>query len=232
MRARTKRASVPPMTTTYRLHNYWRSSASWRVRIALALKGIPYEYVPVNIVGDQAEQHRPEYRAINPMTQVPTLEVIEAGRSQFLGQSLAIIEYLDETLSNTARLLPSDPIARARVRQISEGINAGIQPLQNIPVLAEVERLGGDKSAWAKKWNERGLAALEELARRTAGAFLVGDAPSMADAFLVPQMYSARRFGADVTPFTTLARIEKACLAMPGLEATRPEKQRDAVTST
>lgn len=217
------------MTTTYRLHNYWRSSASWRVRIAFALKGLPYEYVPVNIVRDGGEQNRPEFGALNPMRQVPTLELVEGGESRFLSQSLAIVEYLDETTRGGPRLLPTDPYLRARVRQLAEGINAGIQPLQNLPVFAEVERLGGDKLAWAKKWNERGLAALEALAQETVGTFLVGQTPTLADVCLVPQLYAARRFGCDTAQFPTLERVEAACFAVSGLDATRPEKQPDAV---
>jgi maleylpyruvate isomerase len=217
------------MPTTYRLHNYWRSSASWRVRIAFALKGVAYEYVAVNIVKDGGEQHREAYGVLNPLRQVPALELVEGGFSRFLAQSLPIIEYLDETVHAGPRLLPVDPFLRARVRQVAEGINAGIQPLQNLPVFAEIERLGGDKLVWAKKWNERGLLALEALARDTAGTFLVGETPTLADACLVPQMYSARRFGVDTAPYVTLERVENACLAIAAIDATRPEKQPDAV---
>lgn len=217
------------MTTTYRLHNYWRSSASWRVRIALTLKGLAYEYVAVNILKDGGEQNRREFRELNPQAQVPLLEVITDGRSRFLAQSLPIVEFLDETRPEPTRLLPEDPYVRARVRQLAEAVNAGIQPLQNLPILAEVERLGGDKIAWARKWNERGLVALEALATESAGRFLVGDAPSLADACLLPQLYSARRFQLDTTAFPTLERVETACYALPGLDATRPERQPDAV---
>ena len=217
------------MTTTYRLHNYWRSSASWRVRIALALKGLAYEYVVVNILKDGGEQNSAAFRALNPQTQVPLLEVIDDGRARFLAQSLPIIEFLDETRPETVRMLPADPYARARVRQLAEAVNAGIQPLQNLPILAEVERLGGDKIAWARHWNERGLIALEALAAESAGRFLVGDAPSLADACLLPQLYSARRFQLDTRAFPTLERVEAACFALPGVEGTRPERQPDAV---
>lgn len=219
------------MATTYRLHNYWRSSASWRVRIAFALKGLAYEYVAVNIVKDGGEQNRDAYRALNPMSQVPTLEVVEGGASRFLAQSLPIIEFLDETALSGPRLLPADPYLRARVRQLAEGINAGIQPFQNLPVFAEIERIGGDKAAWAKKWNERGLIALEALAKESARTFLVGETPTLADACLVPQMYSARRFGIDTAAYPTLERVEKACLAIAAVDGTRPEKQPDAVAS-
>jgi len=217
------------MASTYRLHNYWRSSASWRVRIAFALKGLAYEYVAVNIVRDGGEQNRPEYRARNPMTQVPALEIIDGGTSRFLGQSLAIIEYLEESVLSGPRLLPTDPYLRARVRQLAEGVNAGIQPFQNLPTFAEIERLGGDKAAWAKKWNERGLVALEQLANETAGTFLVGETPTLADACLVPQMYSARRFGIDTAGYPTLERVEAACLAIAAVDGTRPERQPDAI---
>jgi len=217
------------MTTTYRLHNYWRSSASWRVRIAFALKGLAYEYVAVNIIKDGGEQNRPEFRALNPQTQVPLLEVRDPSGTRFLAQSLPIVEFLDETRPDTTRLLPADPYVRASVRQLAEAVNAGIQPLQNLPILAEVERLGGDKIAWARHWNERGLVALEALAAESAGTFLVGDAPSLADACLLPQLYSARRFQLATDAFPTLERIEAACYALPGLSDTRPERQPDAV---
>jgi maleylpyruvate isomerase len=202
------------MTTTYRLHNYWRSSASWRVRIAFALKGLAYEYVAVNIIQDGGEQNRPTFRALNPQTQVPLLEVVTDGASRFLAQSLPILEFLDETRPETTPLLPADPYVRARVRQLAEAVNSGIQPLQNLPILAEVER---------------GLVALEALAAESAGRFLVGDTPSLADACLLPQLYSARRFQLDTAPFPTLERVEAACYALPGLDATRPERQPDAV---
>jgi maleylpyruvate isomerase len=208
-----------------RLYNYWRSSASWRVRIALHWKGLPFEYVPVQIV--ERRQSEPEYAQKNPMQQVPTLEVEDEGAIVALGQSLAIIEYLEEC-HPTPPLLPAGRVARARARQLAECVNAGIQPFQNLPVLGVIkDELGGDSVAFARRWNTRGLEALEALAG-SAGAFLVGDAPSIADVCLIPQLYSARRFGVEVGAFPTLLRIEAACNALPAFVAAHPDRQPDA----
>src|SRR5262249_21684148 len=154
----------------------WRSSASFRVRIALAHKELAYEYVAVNIIKDGGEQNRDDYRAKNPMTQVPTLEVLDGARSVYLAQSVAILEYLEETVP-ARPLLPKDAMHRARARQFAEGVNAGIQPFQNTPVLGALRTLGTDDKAWAKQWNERGLDGLERMASEWAdGRFVVGDA--------------------------------------------------------
>jgi maleylpyruvate isomerase len=220
------------MTPNYRLHNYWRSSASYRVRIGFGLKGLPYEYVAVNITAPGGgEQRTDAYRAMNPQMQVPTLEVPGPDGPRFLGQSLAILEYLDEVHPDRPRLLPPDPMDRARARQIAEAVNAGIQPLQNIPVMAEVERLGGDRTAWARHWNERGLEALERLVAYSAGQFAVGDTASIADCCVVPQLYGARRFGVDTSRFPTLTRVERACLALDAFARAAPERQPDAASA-
>lgn len=214
--------------TTYRLHSYWRSSASFRVRIALAYKGIEYEYVSVNIVKDGGEQNRDDYRAKNPLTQVPTLEVLDGAHSAYLAQSMAILEYLEETHPSHP-LLPADPVQRAHARGFAEGVNSGIQPFQNLPVLAEVEAFGKDKLAWAKRWNERGLDGLERMAVAwKRGRFVLGDAPSIADVFLFPQMGAARRFGVDAGRYPRLSAIEEACAALPAFQAALPERQPDA----
>ncbi len=209
-----------------KLYNYWRSSASWRVRIALNLKGVAYEYVPVNLIANGGEQHGEAHRARNPMRQVPALE-LDDGR--VLTQSVAIVEWLDETFATPA-LLPRDPYLRARARALVEVVNSGIQPLQNLEPQRYVrEELKGDATAWTKHFIGRGMQALEALATETAGAFLVGDEVSFADVCLVPQMFAARRFGVDPATLPTLARIEAACAALPAFEAARPERQPDAV---
>ena len=208
-----------------KLYNYWRSSASWRVRIALHYKGVPFEYVPVQIV--EREQNQPEYGKKNPMQQVPTLECEEDGRLVHLAQSLAILEYLEERYP-TPPLLPAGRVARARARQLAECVNAGIQPFQNLPVLGFIkDDLGGDSAAFARRWNTRGLEALEVLAQG-AGRFLVGDAPSIADVCLIPQLYSARRFGVELQAFPTLVRIEKACEELTAFASAHPDRQPDA----
>jgi maleylpyruvate isomerase len=211
-----------------KLYNYWRSSASWRVRIALKHKGLSYDYVPVQIV--DKEQNLPAYRTRNPMQQVPTLEIDDGDKTLFIGQSLAIIEYLEERFPSP-RLYPAERGARARARQMAELVNAGIQPFQNLPVLGYVkDELSGDDKAFARRFNTRGLEALEALATSSAGRFLVGDEPTIADVCAIPQLYSARRFGVTLDAFPTLLRVEAACNELAAFAAAHPDRQPDAPT--
>lgn len=211
------------------LHNYWRSSASHRVRIGLHLKRLPYEYVAVNILTGQ--QHADDYRAHNAMAQVPTLEILEDdGTRRALAQSLPILEYLEERFPDVP-LLPADAYGRARVRMIAEIVNAGIQPLQNLSTTNAVKALGGDPAAWVREFVSRGVAALARAVADTAGAFCHGDAPTLADCCLVPQLASARRFGVDVAAHAQLLEIEARCLAMPAFADAMPDQQPDAVRS-
>ncbi|MDB4931093.1 MAG: Maleylacetoacetate isomerase [Myxococcaceae bacterium] len=211
-----------------KLYNYWRSSASWRVRYALAHKGIAYEYVAVSLVKEGGEQHGDAYRALNPMRQVPTLEWVEGGEVMRLGQSLAIIEHLDATCPGPA-LLPAMPFVRAKVRQLAEIVNAGVQPLQNLEVMRFVrEELKGDPVAWARHFVGRGVEALEAEAAHTASRYLVGDEVTMADCCLVPQLYACRRFGVDLGGCPTLLRVEANLQALDAYRASRPEAQPDA----
>ena len=210
-----------------RLYSYWRSSSAWRVRIGLALKDLPYEYVAVNLLA--REQFDPEYQARNPMAQVPVLEVSEHGYRVRLAQSMAILEWLEERHPQ-APLLPRDLDGRARVRTLGEHVNSGIQPLQNAIVLRTLrEKLPGYEKEWAALWIRRGLDALERaLQDDETGRFCHGDAPGLADCYLVPQLYNARRFGLDLTPYPTLRRIEEACAALPPFQAAHPDRQPDA----
>lgn len=211
-----------------KLYNYWRSSASWRVRIGLAFKGLSYEYVPVHLVKDGGQQNTPEYRQKNPMRTVPLLEWEEGGQLLRLSQSLAILEYLEETHPQPP-LLPRDALGRARARMLAEMVNSGIQPLQNTAVLQRIKgELKGDEKAWTAYWIERGLTALEASVTPLAGTYCVGDQPSVADVCLVPQLYGARRFGVDLAAFPTLTRIEAACNALPAFQAAQPDRQPDA----
>ncbi|MBP8807687.1 MAG: maleylacetoacetate isomerase [Kofleriaceae bacterium] len=215
------------------LHNYWRSSASYRVRIALGLKGLAYDYQVVNIVADGGQQHRPEYKARNPMAQVPTLEVRDPDAAPlYLAQSLPIIEYLDERWPEPP-LLPrgAGPAAmalRARVRALAELVNAGIQPLQNLSTTNRVKAMGGDDRAWVQGFIASGLAAYQDA---VAGGdrFSVGDAPTLADCCLIPQLYSARRFGVSLDGLPRLRAIEDACADHPAFAAAHPDRQPDAV---
>ncbi len=212
---------------TFRLYGYWRSSSAWRVRIALALKGIPYEYVALNLV-DQ-EQFREEHRARNPMGQVPVLDVLDGERVLRLVQSMAIIEWLEERFPDPP-LLPPDLDGRARVRALAEHVNSGIQPLQNAIVLRTIrEKVPGWEREWARAWISRGLDALERAVGDGAtGRFCHGDAPGLADCYLVPQLHNARRYGVDVAPYATLRRIEEACAALAPFQAAHPDRQPDA----
>jgi len=208
-----------------KLYGYWRSGATWRVRIALAWKGLSYDYQPVNLL--EGEQHREPYLPKNLMQSVPLLEWEERGAVRRLAQSLAILDHLEQRFP-TPPLLPADPWLRARSRQLAEMVNSGIQPFQTPLVLGQVKAIGGDERAWVHFFLTRGLTALEEETSRTAGRFSVGDAPTFADCCLVPQLYAARRWKIDLSPFSTLTRIETACEALPAFQAAHPDRQPDA----
>ena len=213
-----------------KLHGYWRSSSSWRVRIALAYKGIACESVAVHLVKQGGVQHSADYRAKNPMQQVPMLEVDDdGGETFFIAQSMAILEYLEERWPEPP-LLPRGRRERARTRQLAELINSGIQPLQNLGAMQELERIapGSDAKAWSRGFIERGLVALEATAADMAGKFMVGDAPSFADVFLVPQLYNARRFGVELSGFATLRRAEANAMALDAFRVSHPDAQPDA----
>jgi maleylpyruvate isomerase len=213
------------------LHNYWRSSASHRVRIGLGLKELAYDYVVVNIL--KKEQHADAYRAKNPIAQVPALEITEDdGSVRTLTQSLPILEYLDERWG-TPPILPRDPYLRARTRALAEIVNSGIQPLQNLSTTKKLEAAGVPSAPWVQGFIADGLTAFARAAADVAGAFCVGDSPTIADCCLVPQLASARRFGVDLAAptFERLLAIETRCLAMPAFAKAMPDQQPDAVKS-
>jgi maleylacetoacetate isomerase len=209
-----------------RLFDYWRSSAAYRVRIALHLKGVAFEQVTVNL--RQGGHRTLDYLGRNPQGLVPTLE-IEGGRR--LTQSLAIIEWLDETHPEPP-LLPMDPLARAEVRSLAQVVACDIHPLNNLRVLQHLEhRLGqGDRqvTAWYRHWIVEGFAALEARLAATAGRFCHGDAVTLADVCLVPQVTNARRYQCDLQPYPTIRRVDAACAAITAFEMARPDRQRDA----
>jgi len=211
-----------------RLYSYWRSSSAWRVRIALGLKGLHYAYTAVDLLA--GEQWGPEQAARNPTHQVPVLEVLEGGRPpRRLVQSMAIIEWLDE-VHPSPPLLPPTADGRARVRALAEHVNSGIQPMQNAIVLKLLrEKVPGWDQEWARNAIAGGLAALETaVGDGGAGRFCHGDAPGLADCYLVPQLYNARRFGVETAGFPTLLRIEAACATLPAFQAAHPDRQPDA----
>jgi len=216
-----------------KLHGYWRSSAAWRVRIALHLKGIEWESAPVHLLRAGGEQHGPAFRALNPQGLVPALQI----DGRVLTQSLAIIEYLDETRTDPP-LLPADAAGRARVRSLAQLVAADIHPLNNLRVLQWLERRGGldeaRRVAWYRHWVTEGLGACEARLAREAdtGRFCHGDAPGLADCCLVPQLYNARRYGVGLEPFPTVLRIEAACMTLDSFKAAAPEAQPDAAPSS
>ncbi|XP_063146230.1 maleylacetoacetate isomerase isoform X1 [Candoia aspera] len=202
------------------LYTYFRSSCSWRVRIALALKGIAYEQVSINLVKDGGQQMTSDFQKVNPMQQVPVIKI----DGITLSQSLAIIEYLEDT-QPLPRLLPQDPKKRALVRMISNLIASGIQPLQNLEVL---QQMGEKKLGWAPHIISRGFKALEQILQETAGRYCVGDEVTMADLCLVPQVYNAERFKVDMTPYPIIRRINKALLELEAFQNSHPTRQPDA----
>ena len=209
-----------------KLYNYFRSSAAYRVRIALQLKGLPFEYVPVHLV--KGEQHADAYRALNRQELVPTL----VDGTTVITQSLAIIEYLDE-LHPSPPLLPPTPAARARVRAIALAIACDIHPLNNLRVLRYLTRTLGVaeevKDAWYRHWIEIGFAALETrlVSDAATGTFCHGDAPGLADICLVPQLANARRSNIALDPYPTLTRIDAACRALDAFARAAPDRQPD-----
>ena len=208
-----------------KLYDYWRSSSAWRVRIALAWKGAAYEREAVNLHPDAAHQHTPAFRAVNPAGQVPVLELDDGRR---ILQSMAILEFLEERFP-APPLLPADPWARARARQMAQMVISGIQPYNNLATLQHVKAaLGADPDVWVRHFVGRGLASLEQAAGETAGIYMVGDAVSFADLTLVPQLYVARRYGVELEAYPTLRRIESACAALPAFAAAHPDVQPDA----
>jgi maleylacetoacetate isomerase len=217
------------MTSGLVLYDYWRSSAAYRVRIALNLKGLTYESRPVHLLRDGGEQHAPGYRELNPQQLVPCLR----DGDRVIGQSLAIMEYLDETRPEEA-LLPADARARARVRALAMAVACDLHPLNNLRVLQYLEtQLGADeaqRAEWSRHWIATGFQALEAmLADNVAtGRYCHGDTPGMADACLVPQFYSALRWKLPLDAYPTLCRIHQACSGLDAFQRAAPEVQADA----
>lgn len=217
------------MNDRLKLYGYWRSSAAYRVRIALNLKGLDYEQVSVHLVRDGGEQHRPEFAETNPQRLVP---VLQHGQ-RMIRQSLAIIEYLDELWPDPP-VLPVAPRDRARARALALLVACDVHPLNNLRVLQYLEREYNaplsEREAWIRHWIEDGFAAFEALLVEdlSRGEFCEGESPGIADCCLIPQVYNARRFGVNLAPYPNIRRIEAACLALPAFDAARPEVQPDA----
>ena len=214
---------------TPRLYTYWRSSAAYRVRIALNLKGVEWEQAPINL--REGVHNGPDYGRLNRLNLVP-LWVENAGA---LTQSLAIIERLDE-LYPAPPLLPADPWARAQARAAAYSIACDIHPVNNLRVQTYLKtHLGADQAAadaWARHWITLGFTALEETARAHGGPYLLGDQVTLADLCLVPQMYNARRVDTDLAAFPTLQSIDLALTQLPAFRDAAPERQPDAPTAS
>lgn len=217
------------MSEQLQLYSYWRSSAAYRVRIGLNLKALAYDTLPVHLVRDGGEQHADDYRELNPQELVPVLK----HGDRILRQSMAILEYLDETWPSPP-LLPVSSRDRQRVRAIAQAVACEIHPLNNLRVLQYFDRTWNvpqpERDEWVRHWIASGFAAVETMLadHPSTGEFCEGDIPGLADCCLVPQVYNARRFGLDMSPFPTIERIERTCLALPEFDAARPENQPDA----
>ena len=209
-----------------KLFNYWRSSSSYRVRLALHFKALPFEYVPVHLA--KGEQHQAAHRERNPLSTVPLLELEEGGKTIQIPQSVAIVEYLEERYPEKP-LFPTELLSRAAMRALVEQINSGIQPFHNLSTLNHVrDSLRCDEKQFAAHFIRAGLQQLEALATRTAGTYLIGDRFTWADACLLPQLYGARRMSVQTTSYPLLARIEATALALDFVQLAIPERQIDA----
>lgn len=213
-----------------KLYSYWRSTASYRVRIALNLKGVPFETVPVHLIENGGEQHSVEYGKLNPSHLVPTL-VLEDGTA--LTQSLAIIEYLDQTIASNP-LLPKDPLERAKATAAAHVIAIDTHPVNNLRVAQYLSSEFSVESPriadWMNHWTGEGLKSVQALVR-TDTKFAFGNTPTIADICLTAQLYNARRWGLDLGVFERLVEIEQNCLAMKAFDDARPENQPDAQDS-
>ena len=219
------------MATGLVLYSYWRSSAAYRVRIALNLKGLDYETRPVHLVRDGGEQHTAQYQALNPLESVPVL----CDGDRVLTQSLAIMEYLDEMHPELeTALLPVDARGRAQVRALAQAVACDIHPLGNLRVLQHLEKEFGateeQRAAWSRHWIDAGFKAIEAMLAESAatGRYCHGETPSMADACLVPQVYNALRWKLPLDDYPTIARIHAACNELEAFQRAAPEAQPDA----
>ena len=208
-----------------KLYTYFRSSAAYRVRIALNLKGLSYEIVPVHLTKDGGYQRKPDFAAINPQMRVPVLAL---DNGEVLTQSLAIIEYLDETHLKPP-LLPSDPMARAKVRAIAQMVACDIHPLNNLLVLRHLKRMKHEQpeiDAWYHHWVIEGFKALETMI--LPAPYTCGAQVTLADLCLVPQVFNARRLKVPLDAFPKIVAADTACLKLPAFDKARPENQPDA----
>lgn len=216
------------MSQTISLYNYFRSSCSYRARIALELKGLAYKYVPVHLLKDGGEQHQANYRELNPLRLVPTLQSGE----MTLTQSLVIMEYLDEAYPQKPQLFPRTGPARYKVKELCEIINSSIQPLTNLGPLQALEKdlsvTAEQKTAWIHSWTSKGFDAFERILQGVHGTYCVGDEVTAADACLIPQVFSAKRFGFDLGKYPLISKINETCLKLEAFHRAHPDHQVDS----
>jgi maleylacetoacetate isomerase len=217
------------MADEMKLYSYWRSSAAYRVRIALNLKGLDYDIIPVHLIDGGGQQHGESFREVNPQGLIPVL----AHGHRVFRQSLAIVEYLDEVFPDPA-LIPSLPRERARVLSLAQIIACDIHPLCNLRVLQYLEREFGvadvERERWCRHWIEEGFSAIEAMLadNPSTGSFCEGDEPGLADICLIPQVYNANRWRVDMDKFPTIAKIYATCMEEEAFDRARPENQADA----
>jgi len=209
-----------------KLYTYFRSSAAYRVRIALNLKGLPYEMVAIHLTKDGGQQHKPDYHAVNPQERVPALAL---SSGEVLTQSLAIIEYLDDIAPEPA-LLPADALARAKVRAIAQMVACDIHPLNNLIALQYLKRVmkheQAEIDAWYHHWVIEGFKAIEAMI--SPAPYACGAHVTLADVCLIPQVFNARRLKVPLDQFPKIVAVETACLKLPAFDKARPENQPDA----
>jgi maleylacetoacetate isomerase/maleylpyruvate isomerase len=213
---------------TFVLHSAWRAGAPYRTRIGLALKGVDYDYAPVDLI--KGEQREPAYRAVNPQGLTPALEI---GDGHVLTQSLAILEWLEETIPQPP-LLPGSALDRATIRAMALIIACDIHPLNNTRVGRALNKMGVEQSAitgWLQRWIVDGFDTLEPMIARHGRGFAFGDTPTLADCCLIPQVYSARRFEVDLTPYPAIVAVDARAAEHPAFQAAHPTQQPDAVAA-
>jgi maleylacetoacetate isomerase len=208
------------------LYNYFRSSTSYRTRIALHYKNLEFEYKPVHLLNNGGEQHSEDYKKMNSMAEVPTL--VHDGK--VMGQSMAIIEYLDEVFPKNP-LFPKDPFKKTRVRQFCENINSFMHPLSNLKVLQYLEKNHqydqAKKEEWVSHWLTKGFQALEQILKNEGGKFCFGNEVTAADMFLIPQIFSAERFKVSLEPFPLCRMINSECIKLESFKKAHPFRQPD-----